>query len=94
LFFKALHEKNSEATPVPFYCSPFMAEEQLLTKCDFPGGKFYAVVPWTSSIRNKEQELFLNSIQAMKNKAANIFHLLGWEAAMVANAVIQQGASS
>jgi len=91
LFFKALHERNNEATPMPFYCSPFMAEEQLLAKCDFPGGEFHAVVPWASSIQNKEQAAFINTIKAEKSKAANIFHLLGWEAAIVAAAAIQQG---
>ena len=91
LFFKALHEKNGESTPWPFYCSPFMAEEQWLNKCDFPGGEFYAVVPWASSVKNEEQEQFLRCIQAEKNKAANIFHLLGWEAGMVTMSIQQMG---
>ena len=94
LFFKALHEKNSEATPLPFYCSPFMAEEQLLHKCDFPGGEFYTVVPWTSSIDNAEQEKFVHSIYSEKDKAANIFHLLGWEAGIITEAIRQKGVQS
>lgn len=94
LFFKHLCEKNSEATPLPFYCSPFMAEEQLLSKCDFPGGEFHAVVPWASALNNTEQEEFRKIIQADKNKTANIFHLLGWEAAIVATQAMQHGARS
>jgi branched-chain amino acid transport system substrate-binding protein len=94
LFFKALNEKNSEATPLPFYCSPFMAEEQLLGKCDFPGGTFYTVVPWALSLKNEEQEKFLETILADKKKTANIFHLLGWEAGIVATRAVEQGTGS
>ncbi|MDP4261966.1 MAG: ABC transporter substrate-binding protein [Bacteroidota bacterium] len=94
LFFKALHEKNSEATPLPFYCSPFMAEEQMLAKCDFPGGDFHAVVPWAFSVKNKEQEKFVDCIQTEKNKKANIFHLLGWEAGIIAAEAIQHESPS
>ena len=94
LFFKALREKNSEAIPLPFYCSPFMAEEQLLHKCDFPGGEFYAVVPWTSSIDNAAQQKFVHCIYSQKEKSANIFHLLGWEAGIVTAAIRQQGVQS
>jgi branched-chain amino acid transport system substrate-binding protein len=94
LFFKHLCEKNNEAVPLPFYCSPFMAEEQLLGRCDFPGGEFHAVVPWASSLNNTEQEQFKKTIQADKNKTANIFHLLGWEAAIVATQAMQHGPQS
>lgn len=94
LFFKALHEKNKEAVTLPFYCSPFMAEEQLLGKCDFPGGEFFTVVPWAQSLDNNEQTIFLDTIQREKKKEANIFHLLGWEAAIVASQADKQGAAS
>lgn len=80
LFMKALKEKEMMATALPFYCSPFMAEEQLLHQCDFPGGVFHAIVPWGSSLQNAEQSDFLEAVQRKKNKYANIFHLLGWEA--------------
>ena len=88
LFFKELKEKKSSAVSLPFYCSPYMAEEQMLAKCDFPGGEFHTVVPWASSLKNNYQEEFINTIQSERNKAANIFHLLGWEAGMV---VMQAG---
>lgn len=93
LFFKALYEKNSEVTPVPFYCSPFMAEEQLLNKLDFPGGEFYTVVPWSSSLVNPQQQEFTHCIQQTYN-AANIFHLLGWEAGIVTMALLEHGIQS
>jgi branched-chain amino acid transport system substrate-binding protein len=94
LFFKALYEKNSEATPAPLYCSPFMAEEQLLHNCLFPGGELYTVVPWALGLQNKEQEAFTGTMRSATNKPANIFHLLGWEAAVVTMALLQQGVSS
>lgn len=91
LFFKALHEKNGEATQLPIYCSPFMAEEELLAKCDFPGGEFFTVVPWASSLENDAQQTFLKSIE---KKNANIFHLLGWEAAIAGLQAIENGVQS
>jgi branched-chain amino acid transport system substrate-binding protein len=94
LFFKALYEKNREATRAPVYCAPFMAEEQMLNTCDFPGGEFYTVVPWTSSLVNKEQEEFRGCIWSASNKAANIFHLLGWEAGTVTMALHEHGIQS
>lgn len=94
LFIKALKEKNPEAISLPFYCSPFMAEEQLLAKCDFPGGTMHAVVPWATSLRNEEQELFTSTIKKEKNKQANIFHLLGWEAAIIIRQIKEQGVAS
>ncbi len=94
LFFNALYEKNREATPVPFYCAPFMAEEQLLGKCNFPGGEFHTVVPWSSSLVNPQQSEFTNSIQQTTNTAANIFHLLGWEAGIVTMALAEYGIQS
>jgi branched-chain amino acid transport system substrate-binding protein len=92
LFFKALREKNSEATPLPFYCSPYMAEEQLLAKCDFPGGEFYTVVPWASSLQNASQDEFMQTISAIKKP--NLFHLLGWEAGQVMMQVWENGLQS
>src|SRR5689334_15479434 len=82
LFFKALNEKKEEAVLLPFYCSPFMAEEQMLEKCDFPGGEFYTVVPWASTLENEEQKVFSNCLR--EKKSPNLFHLLGWEAGILA----------
>jgi branched-chain amino acid transport system substrate-binding protein len=94
LFMTALKEKGATATPLPFYCSPFMAEESLLTKCDFPTGIFHTIVPWAKSLENKEQDLLLNTIAEQKNKVANLFHLLGWEAAVVALRLLNDGPQS
>ncbi|WP_348824475.1 ABC transporter substrate-binding protein [Flavobacterium aestuarii] len=94
LFLKELKNKGESATPFPFYCSPFMAEETLLTKCDFPTGTFHTIVPWSTSVENEAQHLFLTTIREQKNKAANLFHLLGWEAAVVAIRLLNNGPQS
>lgn len=89
LFFKSLKAAGAKATALPFYCSSFMAEEQLLHKWDFPGGSFHTIVPWASSVENAEQKKFKDTIQKEKNKAATIFHLLGWEAGIVAEQIFK-----
>ncbi|MDR7212640.1 ABC transporter substrate-binding protein [Flavobacterium piscis] len=94
LFIKELKDKGEMATPFPFYCSPFMAEETLLTKCDFPTGTFHTIVPWSTSLENEAQHLFLTTIREQKNKIANLFHLLGWEAAIVAVRLLNDGPQS
>jgi len=92
LFFKELSQKKETAVTLPFYCSPFMAEEQMLHKCDFPGGEFYAVVPWGLSLMNEQQAEFRKAVE--KDQPANIFHLLGWEAAVVATEGFENGPSA
>lgn len=94
LFMKELKENRSIATLLPFYCSPFMAEETILTKCDFPSGEFHTIVPWATSLDNEAQFLFLKSIQEQKNKVANLFHLWGWEAAVVTVRLLNEGPQS
>ncbi|MCW3085057.1 MAG: transporter substrate-binding protein [Bacteroidetes bacterium] len=83
LFMKALKNEGDKATALPFYCNAFMAEEQELHKWEFPGGTFHAFIPWASAISNPAQQVFVETIKKEKNKAANIFHLIGWEAGIV-----------
>lgn len=94
LFFKALHENKDHAVAAPFFCSPFMAEEQILGKCPFPGGEFTAIVSWASSLDNEAQREFKATIEKEKGKPANVFHLLGWEAAIVAQQIGSNGPRS
>lgn len=94
LFMKALGAIDPSARNVPFYCSPFMADEQLLGSIPFPGGDFHTVAPWSATLDNEENSLFKGTIQKEKNKPANIFHLLGWEAAIAAAQIISEGITS
>jgi branched-chain amino acid transport system substrate-binding protein len=94
LFMNALKAAGPGAVNLPFYCSPFMAEELILSKCDFPGGTFHVVVPWASSIENEEQKNFTETIRKEKNKQANLFHLLGWEAGIAAEHIFKENAEA
>ncbi|MET0461854.1 MAG: ABC transporter substrate-binding protein [Chitinophagaceae bacterium] len=94
LFLQSLKETDKKATALPFYCAPFMAEEQLLAQIEYPGGTFHAVVPWASDIDNDAQHSFKTSINLISNKSANLFHLLGWEAGAVALQFASHGLNS
>jgi branched-chain amino acid transport system substrate-binding protein len=93
LFTTALKNAGAEALAKPFYGGPFMFEEQIAAKCDFPGGTWRTAVPWHSGLENENQKVFADTIQKEKNKTANMFHLLGWEAGIVAKKALSSGSS-
>lgn len=76
---------SSEQLPegVEFYCSSFMAEEQTAATYSLPAAKFYTYVPWASALPQDHNVAFRQNILSQKNKEANVFHLLGWEAGIV-----------
>lgn len=90
-FMRGLKAAGDPVQTLPFYCSPFMADEQLLNAIPFPGGNFHTVVAWARTLENENNRLFTEVIQKEKNKAANLFHLLGWEAALAASRIITDG---
>jgi branched-chain amino acid transport system substrate-binding protein len=94
LFLKSLKEAGGRSVSLPVYCSPFMGEEELLSKCEFPGGDLQIIVPWSQRIENEAQQLFVKTIKDKKDKTANLFHLLGWEAAQVIVQAINKGQDS
>ncbi|MGL5892750.1 MAG: ABC transporter substrate-binding protein, partial [Bacteroidia bacterium] len=92
-FLTKLKDEPETARSLPFYCGPFMADEMLLQTIPFPGGTFHTLVPWASSLQNAENEKFQQTILSEKKKKANLFHLLGWEAATAAQQILQHGAA-
>ena len=68
------------------YGSSFMAEEQWLEQCPYPGTDIKVCVPWARSLSNAANEQFKEQMLAKKSKV-NIFSLLGWEAGIVAAAI-------
>lgn len=90
LFMKKLQQTGQAARNIPFYCSPFMADEQLLHTIPFPDAMMHTVVPWSTSLDNAENKIFMETVKKEKNKTANIFHLLGWEAALAAQKIIAE----
>jgi branched-chain amino acid transport system substrate-binding protein len=94
LFLTKLKDEPEAARSLPFYCGPFMADEQLLKNIPFPGGTYHTVVPWATSLSNAENAEFLQTILTEKQKQANLFHLLGWEAASAAKQLLEKGAAA
>lgn len=94
LFLTKLKDEPEVARSLPFFASPFLADEMLLNTIPFPGGTFHTIVPWASSLSNAENEKFLKTILAEKKKKANLFHLLGWEAATATKQILENGIST
>lgn len=90
LFMKKLQQTSEATRAIPFYCSPFMADEQLLHTIPFPGATLHTVACWSTSLDHAENKTFMETVKKEKNKTANIFHLLGWEAATVAQKIITE----
>jgi branched-chain amino acid transport system substrate-binding protein len=90
------HLKNTaEATrTIPIFCAPFMADEQLLPSIPFPGATLNTIVPWATSLDSAENKVLMETLKTGKNKTANLFHLLGWEAAFAVQRVISENNSS
>jgi branched-chain amino acid transport system substrate-binding protein len=86
-YLASLFVNNLSAEQLPedmeFYCSSFMAEEQTMATYTLPAAKFFAYIPWSSILDQEPNTAFKQSILQQKNKVANVFHLLGWEAGMV-----------
>ncbi len=64
------------------YLAPFAAEEQWLAKSVYPGKNGTAIVPWATELQNDENALFVSELKK-RNKIANVFSLLSWEAGML-----------
>src|ERR1700741_5167722 len=94
LFLTHLKNASDKLKNTPFYCSPFLPEEMQLDPIPFPGAVLNTLVPWARAIESMENQVFIDTIKKEKNKPANIFHLLGWEAAMVVEHMISKGAAS
>ncbi|MGZ4060461.1 MAG: ABC transporter substrate-binding protein [Bacteroidia bacterium] len=93
-FLTHLKDASPELKNTRFYCSPFFAEELQLDTSPFPDVDMSTIVPWARTIESAENQVFMDTIKKEKNKTANIFHLLGWESAMVVQQFIANGAAS
>jgi branched-chain amino acid transport system substrate-binding protein len=70
----------------PVYGSPFMAEEQWLAKTPYPGIEVKTCIPWAAALDNQENQEFKTWMSG-NDQRANIFSLLGWEAARLVAAI-------
>jgi len=64
------------------YGSGFTAEEIWMSKIPYPGYDWSCAIPWSTNIISKENEVFNTTLNGIKMHKANVFSLLGWEAAL------------
>jgi len=64
------------------YGTPFVAEEVWLAKIPYPGIDVTAVVPWATCLETEVNAIFIETLKK-KNRTANVFSLLSWEAGML-----------
>jgi branched-chain amino acid transport system substrate-binding protein len=64
------------------YGSGFTAEEFWMNQIPYPGYDWSCAVPWSANLSNKENEDFVSAMKNIKEQKANVFSLLGWEAAL------------
>lgn len=67
----------------PVYGAAFMADEGWISKIPHPGNNWYSAVPWSVEIDTPENKEFVQILENIRAKKANLFSLLGWEAALV-----------
>lgn len=73
------------------YGAGFTAEEEWLAKIPFPGREWDAAVPWAKGADNPANAEFVQTMEAIRENKANIFSLLGWEAALFITAMETAG---
>ncbi len=83
LFFQKLSDEDHSIEEREYCCSSYIVEEQTMDTYVLPKGKFFAYTPWFSALESELNKEFVAEILLKKNKKANIFHLLGWEAAII-----------
>ncbi|KAF2082459.1 type 1 periplasmic-binding domain-containing protein [Flavobacterium sharifuzzamanii] len=64
------------------YGSGFTAEELWMGKIPYPGYDWSCAIPWSTNINSEENEVFKTALNGIKEQKANVFSLLGWEAAL------------
>lgn len=80
--------KNSFGSQnLPIYMTPFGLEESMLENAVFPSNHVKGVAAWTHKIQNKENTLFIESMENVGRKP-NLFSLLGWESASIASTIL------
>lgn len=76
------------------YGSGFTAEELWLSKIPYPGYDWSCSIPWATNLESKENEDFMITMENIRSKKANIFSLLGWEAALLIEAINKKTSDS
>lgn len=72
------------------YAAPFVAEESWLSKCPYPSNDVTALVAWGSMLDNEANRKFTEAMKN-RNRTANLFSLLSWEAGMMVAKAMEAG---
>lgn len=72
----------------PVYAAPFVADEQWLSQAPYPGADIKACVSWATDLDTVANKFFVD-VMTKKKKNANLFSLLGWEAALLINRALK-----
>jgi len=70
------------STAYDTYGAAFTAEEEWLAKIPYPGKDWDAAVPWARGIDTPANAEFVRTMVSIRENKANVFSLLGWEAAL------------
>lgn len=64
------------------YTTGFTTDETWLEKIAYPGNDWSSAVAWSRDLKTAENKVFLKIMNGIKEGKANLFSLLGWEAAL------------
>ena len=79
-FFAGSSEK---AGSYKVYGAGFTSDETWLGKITYPGYDWNAAIAWSKNLETAENKTFVNIMNGIKYGKANLFSLLGWEAAQL-----------
>lgn len=63
------------------YGTGFTSDETWLNKISYPGYDWSTAVAWSGELQIPENKVFISTMNRIKEGKANLFSLLGWEAA-------------
>lgn len=69
------------------FLTPYSLEETMLEDALFPGKIAHGIAAWSKKIENEENKAFQSSMESV-GKTANLFSLLGWEAATLVTKIL------
>ncbi|SDM09875.1 ABC transporter substrate-binding protein [Chryseobacterium taihuense] len=64
------------------YVTGFTSDEAWLSKIPYPGTDFSSAVAWSYHLKIPQNKVFVSTMKSIKDGKANLFSLLGWEAAL------------
>ncbi|MDF2934570.1 MAG: hypothetical protein K0R36_3901 [Chryseobacterium sp.] len=75
-------ESNKIGSNHSVYGTGFTSDELWLRKIAYPGKDWNSAVAWSETLETPENEIFVKALNNNKEGKANLFSLLGWEAAL------------